>query len=369
MTLHKSHKRSSVGAVLFIVLFMMMVSLPYVAMKAGISVEDGRAEKRELAAAVPFAFSTDFADDYENYFGDHFGFRSRLVNSSNHIKFFVFGSSPEPARVMRGKEQWLYFSDTAAIMPCYAHRNLMSSSELELRLRHWESLQAACSVDSITYIRVFWPEKQTIYPEYMPWSMRWLIRGPVSLADQMVFAWQKYDSPLRFVDVRQDLLKGKANHQLYLKFDTHWNSYGAFLAYRSFFRQTETIFKVKPLNVADYDISTELVTDGDLLQFIGIPDQSIITDRVPVFRLKQAGKGYSETVLPAYPEKTTYTRNPNCGNRLKVLCFSDSFGMALQPFFSMSIYEMIFYWGYYEPEVIRNIKPDVVIDATVERNL
>lgn len=346
-----------------------MLSLPYAAMKSGLSVEDGTAEKRELAPPVTFAFSTDYTAAYEDYFRDHFGFRLTAVNFANSIKLCLFHSSPSPVLAMRGQGDWIFYADTGAIMPTWAHNNLMSPGEAEARVRHWQELQQSCAADSVVYVRAFWPEKQTIYPEYMPWNMRRLVRGTVSRADQLVTEQRIVAPGLTFIDVRADLTRERFPYPLYQKFDTHWNSLGAFWAYQSFFRQTEHIFHIRPLSLSDYDIQWVPARDGDLLQFIGIYRQSFMEDLLPVFRLKHPGKGYTEVHRQGDPPDATVTLNPHCGNRLKVLLFTDSYGMALQPFFAASIYELVVVWDFYNPDVIRQQMPDVVIDATVERNL
>ena len=68
-----------------------------------------------------------------------------------------------------------------------------------------------------------------VYPEYLPWNVR-LVRETTRA--RQVAAQLEAHSNVPVVDLLPALLKAKPEERLYDRTGTHWNDYGAYVAYR-----------------------------------------------------------------------------------------------------------------------------------------
>jgi hypothetical protein len=370
MIIKKTQHLLKVWGALFLIVFLLMLIFPLISGKFNLLRDPGQLENRKLEAAIPFSFSTQFSRQYEAYYREHFGSRLWLVTLAARYKIGLFQSSPLPDKAQLGRDGWLFYNDTSDhIVDNYLHRSLLTEEKLRLKYQDWESQRDSCRKLGAVYYKVFWPDKQTIYPEKMPVQMRLLVRDTLSFADQMGQYLKRERSGVQLIDVRAALMAGKSKQQLYLKLDSHWNAYGAFLGYSDFMRQISDSVGVNPLTIKDFRVIEEISYEGDLLRMMGLADQKIWNDRVPVFLLKDQTRRYFNLPVNDLPPSSLHTVAPHCGNRLRVLMFRDSYGMALTPFFSYTFYDVVFIWQSYNWELVKQIRPDIVIDATVERHL
>ena len=89
--------------------------------------------------------------------------------------------------------------------------------------------------------------------------------------DQVATVLKK--SPVKFVDPREELNDAK-KIQSYRKYDTHWNEYGAFVAYSKL--QTviaDDIENIKPRIFNDFSIVYEKARSNDLLTMLAMEGQ------------------------------------------------------------------------------------------------
>lgn len=354
----------------FAVLVLMLLS-PWLNEQFHLFPEKISREKRRTEKKPDFSFSSRFTKKYDAYFSDHFGFRIALIEWGSTEKARWFRASPQPLKALFGSNDWLFFNDTSdRVVQSYTHRDLLDEYELKDKLRIWEFLRDSCARDSIVYIKAIWPDKHTIYPEYMPWVMRYQIKDTLSLTDQLVAYHRLRKSTVPLIDVRNAMLQEKPKETLYLKHDTHWNSMGAFVAYTEFMRQAKFPSSVRILKKSDFEITYQPVHTGDLLDICGLGPVSFLTDVVPLFTPKRSVPTYTlMNAASGFPENTYLSKNPGCGNTLRVLVFRDSYMDAEIPFFSLSFYEVYYLWYGFDFNMIQKIKPDIVIDACVERYL
>ena len=73
-------------------------------------------EKRKLAKLPDLEFSLTslekFPAAFDNYIGDHFGFRDRIVRAHNYLLVKLFGVSPT-GFVVLGTSDWYFFTEDA----------------------------------------------------------------------------------------------------------------------------------------------------------------------------------------------------------------------------------------------------------------
>jgi len=362
-----SEIRFSATTLLFIVVFLIILILPLTIEFLNLEKGYGLDEKRDLKEKPEFIISKDYARKFEDYYNDNFGLRKSIIGFYNKLKLSLFKVSTNPDLVQIGKNGFLlYNSKKDKIYDSYSNTNLFSPSGLEAAGdKHWQ-WQELLAGKNIKYIIGFWPNKHSIYPENLPGTMKRQIQSDSSLADQVVAYFGKKGIPI--FDVRADMIKAKEKYQLYRKFDSHWNSQGAYEAYRSFCRQTYNQLKLTPHPIEDFDIKYEKTTSGDLINILGVDYIPNSFDEKPEFIFR--GKTYHETDSEGFPDQTTITINKYCGNDDVLIVFRDSYTSAMIQFLSLHFYKVIYIWDINpEMDIINKVKPDVVMSVSVERYL
>ena len=325
-------------------------------------------EKRELNTFPTFSVPEEFIDDFESYFDDNFGLRNSLISWGSSIKVNLFKSSVHPQNVKFGKSGWLFYNKIdGGIFSSYTHRNLFSHEELDSLAEVWENRKINLESKGIKYIMAVWPNKSTIYPEYVPLAMRAQIIDTISKTDQVLNFLHSSKSSLPFIAVKNKLMEEKKKNKLYRKLDTHWNQIGAFYAYHYFMKETIDILGVVPYNLDDYTVTYHDESKGDLLSMLGICETLSFSETNPSLQLTD--NNLTITKSEGKYKNSLIFKNEKCDNRFKVLIFRDSFTDALIPFFKHHFYETHFVWFDYQNQIVDSIKPDIVITSFVERNI
>jgi len=307
-------------------------------------------EKRILAkrptADIRSLFS--FPEAYEAYFHDNFGLRNLLVRWNSLIQFKWLKISPHPM-VLLGKNDWLFFSDKTTILD-YRGLHLWSAAELDAIEQRLGSDTTMLKSRGIQYVVVVCPNKDTIYPEYMPATITKV--SNVRRLDQLM-ELQKVNPELQIIDLRDVLRKWKASYLLYKKLDSHWNSIGGMVVYQEIMRNIAKVFPdVSPLAMADVDITVEALekADGDLAALLAMG--GVLPEvRVTVHRKAK--------LMPSKKIR-------------KLLIFHDSFLAEIHPYLYHDFEQVVLInhgFAYINHETIQREKPDVVIYEVIERSL
>ncbi len=167
--IRKKHIVSSYDMIL-IVSFVIIISLPLLKTIFTPQEQWSKTEKRELAAFPDFPTTINdvfqFSEKFETYFNDHFGFREKLVyRYYREIKkrFNKLGS-PE---VLQGEDGWLfYLADD--LTEDFRGRLSLTSERLDSFVKANNKKAAWLGERGIHYIFFTVPDKQSIYPEYLP---------------------------------------------------------------------------------------------------------------------------------------------------------------------------------------------------------
>lgn len=356
----------------FVTAFIIIIFLPTVQNEIGFAKKMENLEKRKLAERPAFSWSKDFVKEFESYYDDNFGLRNRLVNWGGAYKTKLFRSSKNSDLVMFGKDKWLFYNrriGNSRMFTSYTRTNLLSRDTLELLINNWEIRKKKYEIEGRKYLLAFWPNKHSIYPEYMSSIMKMQVKDTVSRADQILGRIKQKESAPKLTDVRPRLLNEKSEQQVYHKFDSHWNDYGAFLAYQDFFRQNIDYLGIEPKSIQDFEISWTDYYGGELIQLLGVQNKGFFKEQRPKFTLKENKDQIQELPTDGFPKLTVRTRNEHSGNTLKALIFRDSFTNSLEQFFSLHFYEATYIWTEHKEYYVRKLQPDVIIDGFVEREI
>lgn len=321
-------------------------------------------ENRNLADAPEFSISNNFVTEFENYYNDNYGFRQLLIHYGSLGKLMFFKSSSNVEKAVIGKEGWMYYNHPV-LYHSYTNQNLLSQIDLDNKVNVWEARKEQLGNQGIKYILGFWPNKQTIYPEYFSETMKLQVKDTLSKADQVLEYLKKTNSPVQLIDVRNALFEAKERQHLYQTYDSHWNLFGSYTTYFAFFKQLLPELEIEPYDRSHFDILSRTFYGGDLTKILGIQKQEYYTDIRPVFDFKPGNVFTQE----GQSNKTVKTFNKNCNNNLRVLIFRDSYANGLVQFFSLHYKEIIYIKGRYNEEAVLRLAPDIVMDLHVERGL
>lgn len=312
-------------------------------------VTDKNASKENRAQAEAPKIKTEegslnfeFFSQFETYFSEHFGLRTQLVTLDGKLRASLFGSSSNED-VIVGKDDWLYYAPTT---DDFANTNTLSDRAINNINHNLTLLSDYCRDKGAWFTFTVAPNKNTIYPEYMPYN--YIETDGSDNLEKLTAVYEKdYDEYFRYAvsslaeeslkaqelftydycDLKKFLLeqKEKVSVPLYHKTDTHWNNVGA-LAGRN------------ALLSGKWSSGWSTSTDwsGDLAEMLypsDVPlDTQYYTDYDFTYEYVGRFRGLDDINI-----KTT------CKNADgKLLMYRDSFGEAILPFMAESFAEAEF---------------------------
>jgi hypothetical protein len=163
----------------------------------------------------------------DRWCSDHFAFRRPVIGLNALLQMELLHRSILPQVVIRGHQHWLFYGNDhvyadlqrAAPMPP-AQVDQVENRVLDLA--DW------CRAEGVACEVVIVPNKETVYPEYLPAHLR-PPDGVPSRLDQFVARMSTHPE-VALLDLRSALAGGKSWQRLYHRSDTHWNDCGAYVA-------------------------------------------------------------------------------------------------------------------------------------------
>lgn len=322
---------------------------------------------------LPDSFATweTFPQRFEAFFNDHFGFRAALIRTNTSLSTTLLDRLPSND-VIAGKDDWLFYAAENALA-LYQRTAPLSPQVMDGWLSGLSERVKWLAMQGVDYAFVVAPDKHTIHAEKMPRYLR--VSNVPSQHDQIVDLARANALPV--IDLRPTLLAAKADGQVYYRDDTHWNKWGAYLAYRAIMGQLAQRVSAKPVNLQASDFEIQPYGPGDLARMALMQR----TEMVPILNTAA-----SSCVSDA--EKIRWdavqSRGQNVGTPLivrmrcdggkgKLLLFGDSFSDVLFSYFAASFEEVVAVWSApttkQMQELVMQERPDFVLEERVERHL
>ena len=290
-----------------------------------------------------------------------------MIEWAGYLKTAIWKSSPKPEIVLFGKQDWLFYNAKGdLIYGSYSHKNLLSNKDLEAYyLAHLEKNKICSNNDVDYYCQLTWPNKHTVYEENLSWQMQLQKVGDVSKREQILNLFKSKNGG-QYFDVTDYLKIKKQERQLYLKYDTHWNPYGAFYAYQKVMDTLKDL-NLPPYKVDSFEIRTEYGYSGDLVNLMGRKEMAK-PDLVPLFEFKNK----LDTTINRYVHEDVFVEdyvNNGLNSEKVLLIFGDSYGHGVQWLFLLHFKRVIFVKVPFREDFIQHFKPNIVFEAHVERYL
>ncbi|MEN8200524.1 MAG: hypothetical protein ABFR63_10685 [Thermodesulfobacteriota bacterium] len=363
-------------------IFLLAVTTPLLGWLLGKDLFYSEAEKRELISFPEigqYQSITGFSRAFDDYYQDHFGMREWFIHRYQREVDKRFGATGF-ADVVEGGDGWFFYAGDGLLEDLRGELHF-SDKQRQLFWNRMEEREEWLGARGVAYIFLVAPDKQSIYPEYLPLSLRQTMGE--SRLDQLLAAKPQGKSQT-LLDIRSRLQREKGEHVLYDRSDTHWNLRGSSYAYRAIVERTQTLFPAF-ISRPDFHFAPRLsyLPGGDLAQMIGRSKE--IAEGRPVL-MTTAFSGVEKPLpeeiadlvtLPAL--QAQYSENQR--GQLRVLVLHDSFFNQLRPFVSETYASVLYLWKYADrktlgfftekrmTDLIEIYEPDLVIEETVERRL
>ena len=357
--------------------------------------ENTLAENRILAKAPSLPKKSGdwlrFPAKFEAYYKDNFGLRTPVLSIAITLKR-TLGISPNLLS-RSGKERWMFLA-TQSLGDSLKKHSLLPEEDLEDFSQRMHRLNELLSEQGIMFVHFFAPEKQTIYPDYQ------LINASNSSPTRLEQISEKLEGSDFYVDVKKALIgerSSQPNTVLYHEIDSHWNCFGAYIAYREVVAKGLINRGLQPTLVADKDFvfrdvsyfdKTNIFSTDFWFASLGEQDSKFecLLENSPLLEMRLS----DGTNIPningeiAPPEaalknralyRNWHSRNYRETNGLKAIIVRDSFASRLVPYFNRTFSEVVYV--HHEAlrkkgqlaELIKEFQPDVMIYEYAERNL
>ncbi|MBS1819697.1 MAG: hypothetical protein JSU08_17320 [Acidobacteria bacterium] len=349
--------------------FIAIIAAPPLANALGHDGADQEAENRALATfpalSLHWGDVRAFLPGLDAWFADHFAFRSTLVKWYGITRYLWMGVSSSPS-VGVGSRGWLFFVDDGGIED-FTNASLLTEDALQnwrttiVRAQRW------CRARGIAYAFTILPDKGSIYPEFFPRTARRVTR--LSRADQIFTAVSDTGAA---IDVRQALMDEKRKVRVFQKTDTHWNSRGAYIGYKTIIEalrlqvpaippaKPESEFTARTRHIRGMDLAgmmglTRVLGEEDLRFEENQKRQYVVVE--PKGNIVEAGEARIVTEIP--------------GSTLpRAVVFRDSFTSAMAPYFSEHFSRVVYIWrNDFAWQEVEREHPDVVLQEIVARHV
>jgi hypothetical protein len=350
------------------VVFLVAICLP--AADALLDLDPTRlSEKRRLAPAPVSRLSqpieVSYTGAFESWWNDSFGFRRSLVVAYSRA-LLSLGVSSTPS-VIVGKSGWLFFAGDEALASYRAVQPL-TEAEVTRWQGRMERRQAWLAERGIRFLVVIAPNKETIYPEYMPARLN-RVRETTRL-DQIVSHLRERSS-VAILDPRAALRSAKAGGTVYFRTDTHWNDAGAWLLHREIVARLHAWYPEVEARPAVPIVRVRWGWSGDLATMLGLEGR--IGEDPLLLAPPRVSRAADPGARPLDPQGRLSAAERSTASRLRVVMFHDSFGVSLQPLLSESCSRIVFSAGptdwrlNFDPALVERERPAVVIQEIAER--
>ena len=200
---------------------------------------EGRAAQPFPDWRVSLRERNNYPRRFELAFADALGLRDVLLRWHNWARLELLNIAPEP--VLLGKHGWMFYTIENSLENW---RGLYPMDERTLRAwqRRLEQRRDLARAHGAEYAFVIGPNKESIYPDYLPQGYEPL--GPTRL-DQLL-AWMQAHSDIELIDLRPCLRAARSldtpQHHLYCEEGSHWQGQGCLTAADEILRQLAVKF-------------------------------------------------------------------------------------------------------------------------------
>lgn len=315
-------KKKNLTNIIYIVIFLAISIVPLIAFsdKQAAIGNETKAAKPKLSDGAELTANVDI------YFAQNFGFRNRLVYVQNVLKQNVFRTSGQ-SEVVVGEDGWLFYSRA---LDDFLGTSVADETEVERMGAVVLMMQNYVESRGGEFIFFSAPNKMSVYGEYMPYY--YIEDGGHGNYERLYS--ELVNAGVNTVQLKNTLSLKKADGvQLYHKLDSHWNNYGAAVAYEAVADKLSEVYGDEFKGYTRYSTMPYSVKNnfsGDLQSML-LPgsdrkDEQLEFDAAENFEYTNRFRGVDDLVITTSNESKAVDKS--------VTLFRDSFGNALYWFFA-----------------------------------
>ncbi len=315
-------KKKNLTNIIYTVIFLAISIVPLIAFS-----DKQAAIGNETKAAKPkLSDGTELTANVDTYFAQNFGFRNRLVYVQNVLKQNVFRTSGQ-SEVIVGEDGWLFYSRA---LDDFLGTSAADETEIERMGAVVLMMQNYVESRGGEFIFLPAPNKMSVYGEYMPYY--YIEDGGQGNYERLYS--ELVNAGVNTVQLKNTLSLKKADGvQLYHKLDSHWNNYGAAVAYEAVADKLSEVYGDEFKGYTRYSTMPYSVKNnfsGDLQSML-LPgsdrkDEQLEFDAAENFEYTNRFRGVDDLVITTSNESKAVDKS--------VTLFRDSFGNALYWFFA-----------------------------------
>lgn len=302
-----------------------------------------------------------YKGDWQAFEGNFWGFRP-LWQIDTLIRYRVFRDRVFGS-VLAGQNNWLVYTGENSLDDF--QRTIPYTDEQLFQIQQGvDGMTRFLQQKGITFLVVVAPNKNTIYPEYMPRQIQ--VIGKQSRLDQVI-AYQQQHGQAQILDLRPALLQARQERPVFYETDTHWNPYGAYAGYVQVINSLQKEFpNLKPHALNEYRYTIDAVKRGDLASnWLQSASEEPFFLLDPVFE-----RNVSRFELLQERVLYSFRYNDSASGMPRAVVYHDSFMAWLSPFLSDHFSKAVYIWsGQIDEQYIDSEKPDIVIFECTERYL
>lgn len=360
----------------FIVIFLLIITLPYVFAHRLPQGRISEMENRTLAGYPSLLragnrINTEYISQFENWLSDNLKGRTLLTQLNAAVQYSLFQRIVK-TDTMEGNEGWL-FANRAEQIEEYQHVNLMAEAEVEAFAQRLQGLSSYLGDRGIGFYYFQCYNKEIIYPNMYVES---ILQSDGQSRTEQVMEAIRQKTDVRLADCKEEMMEKAKDEIIYFQYVdlTHWNEKGAYMGYRLLMREIcKDYGQVKALEEEDYQILVE--ERGTDIYGFAYP----YLEKCPQYQIKEPeAVEVTESVSDRwswleYKEHTHVYENKNCTNDLKILLLGDSF---IRMFLKDDIAESFSYtlsidWlnipNVYK--IVEEYQPDIVVLESVDSSV
>lgn len=252
-------------------------------------------------------------------------FVNKLVDSS------YFAPNTHGEGVIVGRYDWL-FLDMTGDVEYYKGTNLLSAEEEEEYLTKLRKISQLCEDRGIVLAVFLAPDKEQVYSEYMP---SYKVENEYKRLERFAdYVRENSDIPISYP--LAELKYADRYWRTYFKYDTHWNSIGAFIGVQSVYR----MIGVETSNPASLGIIGCLRAEtGDLFGMGEIDPSSYTPEPEYIVSYKSDVPVVFES--PEGINAGVFRSAAECDNDDKIVLVGDSFRIAMTEYLEKDFAECV----------------------------
>ena len=327
-------------------------------------------ENRQLAEFPDLSADgwEQFPSQFEAWYNDHVPFKNLFVRAKTKLDLKLLGQSAVSS-VTVGKENWMFYTTSLEgedALADYRRENLYTEAEVEALEASIRAAKEEIEGRGMRFFLFEAPNKETIYGEYMPDSIR-QFDGPSRL-EAVIPRLREEGLPV--YDLTEALRtekewmteNGAGQDALYYKYDTHWNQLGAFAGSQEMAR----ILLGERTALSEVSYVREANCSGDMARMLNLSEEYVddwiyrIDDYLPEVTVECVDG------TPAGEFSVFVSDSPNDRTLLLV---GDSYSQGIKPYLAKRYRRSIFITiETYEKTMLDQYPADDFVYLTVERN-